>query len=449
MKKLNTPPPVKQPETVVHHVLDGTMLRALNLRNKVPDISGQGRTKMCMQPFALPNYEPAGNLRLCSASSTFGYSLETNMGSCRELGTARVWRGEKFRHIRKTLLTGVDLEPYCASCEYMYSGEAWVLQLHVALYAYASGSRDPETIGLIRRWSARYKEYVHLAQTVRLKVQTLPDLPPPQAGESVLNTTIPESLIDGGELHVEIDFNTLNRCNMSCIMCPPAVSYDNKGVKRPEYYRLGIEEFTDICAGMKVKLAHFVGAYAEPLLNKDIFDLIKVAHDRGAVTAITTNAQLLTPQFAARLIDAGLDMMSISLHGATKATAESIMRKSNFEHVISNIRGLQKIKAERGTTRPNIFFNFVSQLANVKEIPDFISLAADLGIQHVQIFHLIDGGLDDKSTNLISYPELLGPAIIEAKRRATHLGVNAYVSAAYSDIVAEYEAKVIVNSELL
>jgi organic radical activating enzyme len=363
------------------------------------------------------------------------------MGNYQTDGLAAVWKGEKYRHIRKTLLSGDGLEPYCASCEYRFGGPSWLLQLHLGLWAYQSGcDRDPEVVGLIRRWADRHSEYARLAPGVGLNVYPLPDLPGLPEGEAGLNLSLPEVLIDAGALPVYVDFNTLNRCNVSCTMCPPAVLFDDQGVKRDPYYRLSIEEFEKACDSLTVKTAHFVGAYAEPLLNKDIFRLIHAAKTRGAFTAITTNATVLIPRFADRLLDAGLDMMTVSLHGATKATAEAIMRKADFDRVIRNIRDLQEQKSVRGVSVPEIYFNFVSQRANVKEIPDFISLAADLGVRHIHIIHLIDGGLQDKSINLVHYPELLGPAIVEAKRRAAELGVNAYISPAYTDIVEAYEA---------
>jgi len=311
----------------------------------------------------------------------------------------------------------------------------------MGLHAYAYGIRDPETLGLIRRWRHRYDEYVSIAPSLRLGVYPLPELSPPALGEREFNTSIPENLISGKALPVFIDFNTLNRCNASCTMCPPAVDHDDKGIPLDDYYRLSVKEFSNICNGLNVKGAHFVGAYAEPLLNKDIFSLIKMAHEAGAHTAITTNATLLGPAIANKILDAGLDMMTVSLHGATAETAQSIMRKTSFTRVIENLRYFQSLKAARGLIKPEIYFNFVAQATNIKEIPDFISLAADLGVFHVHIVHLIDGGLDDKTNNPIHQAELLGPSIVEAKRRASDKHINIYVSPAFSEIVSAYEAK--------
>jgi MoaA/NifB/PqqE/SkfB family radical SAM enzyme len=423
---------------------DGLVQRAHAAKNKEFDLSGTRRTMMCVLPFNSPTQEPDGAVRLCSASSTYGYVRETNMGDYTTQGLANVWRGEKYRHVRKTLLTGEGLEPFCDTCEYRFPGEAWMLQLHMALYAWHGGSRDPEVAGLIRRWAKRHREYAaeSISHGLLAPLPMPDDLPRPGWFKPKFNTGLPEVLIDASTLPVDVDFNTLNRCNVSCIMCPPAVMHDDKDIKRDSYYRLSIEDFTEVCEGLNVRGAHFVGAYAEPLLNKDIFKLLTLAKRNGAITAITTNATALVPQFADKLLDTGIDTITVSLHGATKATAESIMRKADFDRVIRNIRHLQQRKKERGLTKPMLLFNFVSQLANVHEIPDFVELAADLGISYTNIIHLIDGGLDDKSTNLTRHPHLVGPAIVEAKRRAKALGMEdrVYFSPVYAEIVAAYEA---------
>ena len=357
------------------------------------------------------------------------------MGNARRDGLGAVWNGDKYKAVRRSLLTGDELAPYCAACEYRHSGPAWMLQLHLALHAIHNGVTDTGVQQLASRHLHRYAEYQAMVADYGLLPITLPEdlAPTPASGHP---DPMPEALIDAKALPIYLDLNTLNRCNVSCIMCPPAIRHDQLGVKRDPYYRLTLDEYHALTDGLNVKTAHFVGAYAEPLLNKDIFALVKQAHDNGAFTAITTNAMPLSREFAIRLVEAGLDMITISLHGATKATAEAVMLKSDFNRVIENISALQEIKRDRGVSLPEIYFNFVSQLSNVHEIPEFIDLAARLGVRHVNIIHLIDG--DDavcKEDNLVRHPKLLIPSIREGKRKAMAAGINLVISPAYAEIL--------------
>ena len=424
--------------------------RALRLRDVA---SGELRTKMCMLPFSSPSMEPDGSIRLCSASSIFAHYDETNMGNCRTDGLGKVWTGERYRGVRKGLLTGVDLKPYCEKCEYRFDGPAWLFQLHLGLHAYGSGDRSPEILALIGRRVARYDEYVARAPAIGLGVQPLPPELAATARQAYLDDQsrparpiadrlAPATLLDCGELPIYMDFNTLNRCNVTCTMCPPALRHDVLGIKRDPYYRLTLAEYEKITSGARIATAHFVGAYAEPLLNKEIFGLIANAKSKGAFTAITTNAMALSRDFGTKLLDAGLDMMTISLHGATAKVAQSIMIKSNFDRVIANIRDFQSLKQERGLATPEIHFNYVTQRSNAADMPAFIDLAASLGVRFVNFIHLIDGDAAvDKSDNLINHPDLLVPNVLAAQGKARKLGVVANVSPAYEAVIAAYRAK--------
>ena len=100
--------------------------------------------------------EPDGNIRLCSASSIFNYRAETSMGNCRSDGLEGVWRNDKYRHIHQTLLSGENLTPYCAACEYRADGPAWMFQLHLALHAWHAGQRGADLLALLQRRALRY-----------------------------------------------------------------------------------------------------------------------------------------------------------------------------------------------------------------------------------------------------------------------------------------------------
>ena len=251
---------------------------------------------------------------------------------------------------------------------------------------------------------------------------------------------IPQAILDGERLPINLDLNSLNRCNVSCVMCPPALRIDKDGARRDPYFRLTLREYQKLSQGLRINSAHFVGAYAEPLLNKEIFSLVSYAHSQGAFTAITTNALALSEKFSKKLLEAGLDMLSISLHGATRETAEAVMKRSEFDRIINNIRVLQSLKRTMGLTRPEIYFNYVGMRMNIRDLPDFITLAADLGVRFVNLFHLLDGdNAVDKGESLANDPELLREVVSRAKDRAGSHNVSLFVSPAYEEVLASLE----------
>ena len=411
-------------------------------------LSGDVRSKMCMLPFSNPSVETDGSIRLCSASSIFAYYDQTNMGNCRTEGLAKVWSGERYREVRTGLLTG-NLKPYCAQCEYRFDAPAWMVRLHLGLHAYHNGVRTSDILRTIAAQMHRYDEYVRLAPTVSVNAYPL-DADVRAAASRPLehesgqrrawdDGAAPPTLVRSSELPIYMDFNTLNRCNVSCTMCPPAIRFDSLGAKRDPYYRLTLDEYRKVTANVRISTAHFVGAYAEPLLNKEIFALVTHAKGNGAFTAITTNAMALSREFGEKLLAAGLDMLTISLHGATAETAERIMLKSNFSKIIANIETFVGLMKEQDRTRPEIYFNYVAQRDNARDMPDFIDLASRLGVRFVNIIHLIDGDAAvDKSQNLVDDPGLLVPNVLEAQERARRSGVNLFVSPAYLEVVKRF-----------
>lgn len=271
-----------------------------------------------------------------------------------------------------------------------------------------------------------------------VELQELALLLPADASESATSPGLGK-LAEGSMLPVSIDLNTLNRCNVSCTMCPFAIEYDDRGAPKPPIYRLTLEEYTEITRGMNVESAHFVGAYAEPLMNKELFTMIANAQAKGTRTAVTSNGMLLSRKFAEKMVDAGLELLTISLHGATKEVAESIMRGSNFETVIANIRTLQQVKRERGTKKPVIQINYVGQRANVRDLPAFVRLADSLDVRIIHFVHLLVSAEVKESDSLVHHPEALTIHVREAEKIARQLGVQLYVSPSYTAVIAEFE----------
>ena len=135
--------------------------------------TGELRTKACMLPFTSPSMEPDGNIRLCSASSIFAYYDETEMGNVLNEGLEQVWHGQRYRDVRRPLMTGRGLKPYCQACEYRFDAPSWLLQLHLALHAWHSHVRAPGILALIGRRADRYAEYERIAPALNLTVYPL------------------------------------------------------------------------------------------------------------------------------------------------------------------------------------------------------------------------------------------------------------------------------------
>jgi len=128
---------------------------------------------MCVLPFITPSVEPNGDVRLCSAASTYAYLDQTNMGNCRVAGLGAVWTNDRFKDIRRSLLDGEGLKAFCEACEYRSEGPPWMLQFHLALYGY-NQTGSVEFAPVIERYQHRYGEYAAMAGSLGLWTEELP-----------------------------------------------------------------------------------------------------------------------------------------------------------------------------------------------------------------------------------------------------------------------------------
>jgi MoaA/NifB/PqqE/SkfB family radical SAM enzyme/GT2 family glycosyltransferase len=395
-------------------------------------------TKFCTLPFTTPSMEPDGSIRLCSSTTIFGFEDETNMGNLDLAGGLKpVWTGDKYRNIRLKLLQGKDLTPYCGSCNYRFDAPAWMLQYHLALSQYWSGNNSKEILDLIKMWASKHEEYSERVATFSTAPHPAPLFIEQLGSVNQKLSNPPSSLISGDELPVNMDFNTLNRCNVGCVMCPPSIKIEDLGLPRDKLFTLTKEIFEEVTSGVLLNSSHFVGAYAEPLMNKELVDLIGAAKKKGSFTAITTNAMLLKEDKIVELLDAGLDMISVSLHGATKEIAEAVMRKSNFEQVSNNLSKLGQIVASRKDDLL-MHINYVGMVSNISDFQSVIEFAYERGFQHVNLFALIDGDkVVNKEMSLETRPDLLKLYVPNALEKAKELGVSVYVSPAYEALLTK------------
>ena len=111
----------------------------------------------------------------------------------------------------------------------------------------------------------------------------------------------------------ELDFHVTNRCNLTCIHC----CYDS-GQRQMEELTTD-EVFNTLIDAKKVSAEHFHITGGEPLLRKDLFDIISFAVSLGYCVELLSNGILINKDKIEKLASIGLDSIGISLDGDYKA----------------------------------------------------------------------------------------------------------------------------------
>ena len=82
----------------------------------------------------------------------------------------------------------------------------------------------------------------------------------------------------------------------------------------------------------------------EPLLNKNLPQMIAQAHQAGLYTIVSTNAQALTEELAKQLVEAGLDRIIVSMDGLTQESYSAYRIGGSVEKVKAALRYLRQAK---------------------------------------------------------------------------------------------------------
>lgn len=132
------------------------------------------------------------------------------------------------------------------------------------------------------------------------------------------------------------------RCNSNCLACDLKKRGDSKKEIGTGKLKKIIDEMVELgSSGLSL-------TGGEPLLRKDIFDLIAYANQKGLVTTLNTNGLLLNKESIDKLLEAGPDNTNISLEAADEHLYQTLRGSASFEDLIVNIkqfsRAIKRVK---------------------------------------------------------------------------------------------------------
>jgi len=181
-----------------------------------------------------------------------------------------------------------------------------------------------------------------------------------------------------------------NACNLKCRLCPTwQYMKRDRGFMKLDDYKIIIDENADIFKRINMIFA------GEPMLNKDVFEMIRYAEEKGIEVLVSTNTTLFDDDRIENLFDSGLSYLIVCLDGATKETHEQYRRGSNFEQIKENIKKICQAKRVKGLRKPYIILQFLVMKQNEHEIDKIIELAEDLGVDKLDLKTLSLGSFVD------------------------------------------------------
>ena len=175
------------------------------------------------------------------------------------------------------------------------------------------------------------------------------------------------------------------KCNYNCVYCGVKNYYMGSDIK-PD---LGFDQIKQIIDNMKKYPTKILLIGGEPLIRKDLFDIMKYLKKSNLKFSLFTNAGLITEKNVDMILDSGLEEISISFDGKNHSNICGV--RDAFELTMNGISLLSKRKLERGQKTPRL--RLVSTLTPKFKERDYellLSIAEkNNGINEVSLNNLI------------------------------------------------------------
>ena len=179
-------------------------------------------------------------------------------------------------------------------------------------------------------------------------------------------------------LPVSLIVETTSRCNLKCPMCPRQYSDYPAADMDPQLF----EQIVDEVRGESGLI--FPWGLGEPLMNPDIFSMIRYCSEAGLYTVVSTNATILTRERGRELIRSGLDNLIIAFDGTTPEIYEKYRVNASFEKVLLNILEFLELKKEM-KSRMFVVMQMVRLPDNAHQVEDYYRMWDREGVDEVRI----------------------------------------------------------------
>jgi MoaA/NifB/PqqE/SkfB family radical SAM enzyme len=174
-----------------------------------------------------------------------------------------------------------------------------------------------------------------------------------------------------------------NRCNLLCTTCPR--TYEELEPPADMSWPL-FTSIVDQVPDLARAVLHGVG---EPMLVRALPRMVRYLTDRGVYVLFNTNGTVLNERNGRALIAAGLDELRVSLDASNAKSFREIRGKDYFARILRNVRAFRDLQEREGHAKPRVSAWLTGLKETVRELPDFVRVAAETGVKEVYLQRLV------------------------------------------------------------
>jgi MoaA/NifB/PqqE/SkfB family radical SAM enzyme len=170
-------------------------------------------------------------------------------------------------------------------------------------------------------------------------------------------------------------------CNLDCITC-------FRNAWEQPIGRMNEATFASILEGLKaldpIPSVYF-GGIGEPLFHHKTIEWIAAVKALGVKVELITNGTTLTERKSQQLIDSGLDVLWVSLDGATPESYADVRMGAELPRVLENLRRLFRMRKGGHFPQPEIGVAFVAMKRNIDDLPKIIKMGHTFGARYYSV----------------------------------------------------------------
>lgn len=185
--------------------------------------------------------------------------------------------------------------------------------------------------------------------------------------------------------YVTLQIEPTSACNLDCKICM------RRNLQRPTSF-LSLNSFKKLLDSGNFRYVGLHG-WGEPLLNQQLFEMVKYAESKGVSTNLTTNGTLVRENID-KIFSSGL-----------REIAFGIYDRELFLQSLPQIEELTREKSRRGSKRPKTYLDITIYKDNLAQILDLVRLAPELSVDAVILHRLFNVYKVDPSIEYISAEE--------------------------------------------
>ncbi|MFX1236385.1 MAG: radical SAM protein [Promethearchaeota archaeon] len=205
--------------------------------------------------------------------------------------------------------------------------------------------------------------------------------------ESGLYLRLPTRLL---KLYIE----PTNKCNLACRTCIRRTWNEPMGMMSEKVFDQVIDGLKTFSPSPTV----FFGGFGEPLSHPNIIEMIATVKKLGSKVELITNGTLLSKELSKKIIKAGLDILWVSIDGASPESYADIRMGAELPKVLENVAQFHEILSNDvavGTCGPvpiaktSLGIAFVAMKRNISDLPAVLKLAYDYGANHFVVSNVL------------------------------------------------------------